>query len=102
VVGDTLLEDTRLGTEPTVSPTSVYQPAWLSVSASQGDLDYPDVDTFLKNIDNPFNGIGYMEAHYHGRVTTEDVAEVIFSRAEPVPLLRSSLDRLSIPWRRVQ
>jgi hypothetical protein len=95
--GDTL-DDTLQGTVPTIAPARVTDPRWTALRVDLGDLlTIQSADDLIQRAET--TRVWYIEAQYHGRVSTEEVAEVVFLGATPTVDLQGALAQRAIPWR---
>lgn len=90
--GDAIWHGTR------AMPGPVDDPGWkaFSTPGSAGPAFTPLLN--LERDDASFRSNYYAEAHVHGGVTVDDVAEVVFPSSPPAAL-RKSLDSAGVPWR---
>jgi hypothetical protein len=99
--GGDSLDETAWGVYPTVAPARPVQPHWMAIAETVGDVLAVSSTTEL--VSRVERTVGYLEAQYHGRLSTGRIAEVIFVHGQvPSPELRNALDGAGIPCRVLQ
>jgi hypothetical protein len=98
--GDTL-DETKSGRSPTVAPARYAAPKWTALHEAVGDpLRIAGSRPLAEVVEE--NNLGYVEAQYHGRLTPDDVEEVVFFFGAPTLDLESALNAAGISFRVVQ